>query len=163
MIVALAGGPVQHRLAIGQELSRSLSGVHLELDSLHRLLFPKGILTRSDEQEEFCLDVLLRVAGWHTDRRAERPVLLAYPADQLLNEAALCRLAERLDREVRLVRYAGSASQAVRGRTRPGAAPERAIVVDERRPPAEEATFVLGRLARTASAGPAPAGTAGAR
>lgn len=76
MLVAMAGLPGTGKSTLARALAPRLSGVVLDKDHLRAQVFPPSYVDYSWEQDDFCVELLCRTAGWLLDRDSTTVVLL---------------------------------------------------------------------------------------
>lgn len=76
MIVAMAGLPGTGKSTLAHALAGRLGAVVLDKDRIRAGLFPPSHLQYSREQDDFCLDVMYRTAGWLLRRDPSSVVIL---------------------------------------------------------------------------------------
>ncbi|MGH4024334.1 MAG: AAA family ATPase [Pseudonocardiaceae bacterium] len=76
MIVAMAGLPGVGKSTLAHALAGQLGAVVLDKDRIRAGLFPPPHLQYSREQDDFCIDVMYRTAGWLLRRDPSTTVVL---------------------------------------------------------------------------------------
>ena len=76
MIVALMGLPATGKSTIAQPLAKTLSAVILDKDRARAALFDAGDIEYSREQDDFCMDILYRVAGYLLEHNPTRYIII---------------------------------------------------------------------------------------
>lgn len=76
MIVAMAGLPGVGKSTLARALATRLDAVVLDKDRVRAGLFSPPHLEYSRDQDDFCLDVMYRAAGWLVHRRPGAVVIL---------------------------------------------------------------------------------------
>ncbi len=75
MIVVMTGLPGTGKSAIAEAVCERIGGTVLSKDVVRSALFPKPFVEYSTEQDDFCIDIMLRVAEWLLIRH---PALLVF-------------------------------------------------------------------------------------
>lgn len=95
MIVLMAGLPGSGKTTIARELSVQTDGVVLSKDVIRAALFPPEDIEYSNEQDDFCMKVMLETAAYLLDKNSGRFVFLdgrtfsrRYQIDRVLDRAA---------------------------------------------------------------------------
>jgi predicted kinase len=95
MIVLMAGLPGTGKTTIARELARQAGGVVLSKDAIRAALFPPEDIEYSNEQDDFCMEVMLETAADLLDKNSGRFVFLdgrtfsrRYQIDHVLDRAA---------------------------------------------------------------------------
>ncbi len=101
-IVMMAGLPGTGKSTISRAVAAELSGVVLDKDSIRAALFSEAWIEYSQEQDDFCMEVLLQAAAYLLGRRPTppfifidgRPFAFRYQVDRVAKWAteAGCRL-----------------------------------------------------------------------
>lgn len=76
MIVAMAGLPGVGKSTLAHALAGHLGAVVLDKDRIRAGLFPPPHVQYSREQDDFCIDVMYRTAGWLLRRDPSTVVIL---------------------------------------------------------------------------------------
>ena len=64
MLILMAGLPGTGKSTLSRALAAALGGTVLDKDSIRAALFPPSDVEYSTEQDEFCMRVMLKVAGY---------------------------------------------------------------------------------------------------
>ncbi|HEX2262221.1 MAG TPA: ATP-binding protein [Pseudonocardiaceae bacterium] len=104
MIIAMAGLPGVGKSALAGALATRLHAAVLDKDRIRAGLFPSSHVYYTDDQNDFCIDVMYRTAEWLL-RRDDPPVVIldgcTYTrAGQI---AGLRRMASRLGEPLRVI------------------------------------------------------------
>lgn len=76
MIVMLAGLPGTGKSTLANALAERLHGMILNKDSLRAALFPAPLIEYSTEQDDFCMRIMLQVAGYLLPRNPALTVFI---------------------------------------------------------------------------------------
>ena len=76
MIVAMAGLPGTGKSALARALVPRLAAVLLDKDHIRASLFPPSHVEYTRDQDDFCIDVMYRTAGWLVRRNPATVVIL---------------------------------------------------------------------------------------
>ncbi len=76
MLIAMAGLPGAGKSALGRELAKQLPAVLLDKDAIRAALFPPGEIEYSTPQDDFCLSIMLQVAGYLSAKDPEKRIIL---------------------------------------------------------------------------------------
>jgi predicted kinase len=76
MLILMAGFPGTGKSTIARALSSKLSGTVLDKDEIRAALFEPEDIEYSTEQDEFCMRVMLKVAGYLFKKAPARKVFL---------------------------------------------------------------------------------------
>jgi predicted kinase len=95
-IVVMAGLPGTGKSTISRLLAAELNGMVLNKDSVRAALFPEAWIDYSQSQDDFCVEILLQVAGYLIRRESPpafvfidgRPFAFRYQVDRVVKWAA---------------------------------------------------------------------------
>jgi adenylylsulfate kinase len=76
MLILMAGLPGSGKSTLSRALAADLGGTVLDKDQIRAALFPPGDIEYSTEQDDFCMAILLKVAGYIFRKDATRTVFL---------------------------------------------------------------------------------------
>ena len=76
MLIALAGLPGTGKSRLGRALAAELPGVVLDKDIIRAALFSPGDIAYSTEQDDFCLAIMLHVAGYLRRKDPHKIIIL---------------------------------------------------------------------------------------
>ena len=76
MLILMAGLPGTGKSALSRALAADLGGTVLDKDLIRSALFPASDIEYSTEQDDFCMAVMLKVAGYILRKDASRFVFL---------------------------------------------------------------------------------------
>ena len=76
MLILMAGLPGTGKSTLSRALAGDLGGTVLDKDVVRAALFPAGDIEYSTEQDDFCMAIMLKVAGWMLRKNPERYVFL---------------------------------------------------------------------------------------
>ena len=76
MLILMAGLPGTGKSTLSQALAAKLGGTVINKDELRAALFEPGDIEYSTEQDEFCMRVMLKVAGYLLRKDPARKVFL---------------------------------------------------------------------------------------
>ena len=76
MIIAMTGLPASGKSAIARPLAERLPALILDKDQIRAALFPPSEIEYSTQQDDFCMDILYRVAGYILQRSPDKFVIV---------------------------------------------------------------------------------------
>jgi adenylylsulfate kinase len=76
MLILMAGLPGTGKSTLSRALAAQLNGTVLNKDEIRAALFPLADIEYSTEQDEFCMRVMLKVAGYLFRKDPERRIFL---------------------------------------------------------------------------------------
>jgi len=76
MLIALAGLPGTGKSRLGRALAAELPGIVLDKDLIRAALFSPGDIEYSTEQDDFCLAIMLQVAGYLLRKDPHKLIIL---------------------------------------------------------------------------------------
>jgi predicted kinase len=76
MLIAMAGLPGTGKSALARRLAVALPGIVLNKDTIRAALFPRPYIEYSTEQDDFCVSIMLQVAGYLLRKDPHRYVIL---------------------------------------------------------------------------------------
>ena len=76
MLILMAGLPGSGKSTLSQALAAKLGGTVIDKDQIRAALFPAADIEYSTEQDDFCMAVMLKVAGYLFRKDSERLVFL---------------------------------------------------------------------------------------
>jgi predicted kinase len=76
MIVMMAGLPGTGKSTLARALAERLEGMVLDKDVVRAALFAPGLLEYSAEQDDFCMEIMLKTAGYLLKKHSGLHVLL---------------------------------------------------------------------------------------
>jgi adenylylsulfate kinase len=76
MLILMAGLPGTGKSTLSQALAAKLAATVINKDEIRAALFPPGDIEYSTEQDEFCMRVMLKVAGYLFRKDPARKVFL---------------------------------------------------------------------------------------
>lgn len=76
MLILMAGLPGTGKSTLSRALAEQLGGTVLDKDEIRAALFPASDVEYSTEQDDFCMAVMLKVAGYLFRKDPERYVFL---------------------------------------------------------------------------------------
>jgi len=76
MLILMAGLPGTGKSTLSRALAARLSGTVLDKDQIRAALFPAADIEYSTEQDDFCMSVMLKVAGYIFRKDAARRIFL---------------------------------------------------------------------------------------
>src|SRR5450631_2547628 len=76
MLILMAGLPGSGKSALSRALAAELGGTVLDKDAIRAALFSPADIEYSTEQDDFCMGIMLKVAGYLFRKDASRRVLL---------------------------------------------------------------------------------------
>jgi len=76
MLILMAGLPGTGKSTLGRALGRKLGGTVLDKDQVRASLFSPQDVEYSTEQDDFCMAIMLKVAGWIFRKDCRRRVFL---------------------------------------------------------------------------------------
>jgi predicted kinase len=95
MLIAMAGLPGTGKSSIARVLAAEMGAVILNKDSIRAALFPPTEIAYSTEQDDFCVSIMLQVAGYLFGKNAHKVVILdGRPFAKRYQRAELARFAE---------------------------------------------------------------------
>ena len=76
MLILMAGLPGTGKSTLSQALASEVGGTVLNKDQIRAALFPVADIEYSTEQDDFCMAIMLKVAGWIFRKDPGRKVFL---------------------------------------------------------------------------------------
>jgi predicted kinase len=76
MLILMAGLPGSGKSTLSQALAAELGGTVLDKDQIRAALFPPNDVEYSTEQDDFCMGIMLKVAGYIFRKDASRKIFL---------------------------------------------------------------------------------------
>jgi predicted kinase len=76
MLILMAGLPGTGKSTLSRALAAEVGGTVLGKDQIRAALFPAEEIEYSTEQDDFCMAIMLKVAGWMFRQGPERRVFL---------------------------------------------------------------------------------------
>jgi predicted kinase len=76
MLILMAGLPGSGKSTLSRRLAAELGGTVLDKDEIRGALFTPGDIEYSTEQDDFCMGIMLKVAGYLFRKDASRRVFL---------------------------------------------------------------------------------------
>src|SRR5207248_11401447 len=76
MLILMAGLPGSGKSTLSRALAAELSGTVLDKDQIRAALFPASDIEYSTEQDDFCMGIMLKVAGYIFRKDAARRIFL---------------------------------------------------------------------------------------
>jgi adenylylsulfate kinase len=76
MLILMAGLPGTGKSTLSRALAAKLGGIVLDKDQVRAALFPPAEIEYSTEQDDFCMAVMLKVAGYLFRKDPKRIILL---------------------------------------------------------------------------------------
>jgi len=76
MLILMAGLPGTGKSTLSQSLATEVGGTVLNKDQIRAALFPVADIEYSTEQDDFCMAIMLKVAGWIFRKDPARKVFL---------------------------------------------------------------------------------------
>lgn len=76
MLILMAGLPGSGKSALSRALAAELGGTVLDKDEVRAALFSPGDIEYSTEQDDFCMGIMLKVAGYLFRRDPSRRIFL---------------------------------------------------------------------------------------
>ncbi len=76
MIVAFAGLPGTGKSTLARALARQVPAVILDKDPIRAALFPAGEIEYSTRQDDFCMGIVLQVAGYLLEKDPQKIIFL---------------------------------------------------------------------------------------
>jgi Predicted kinase len=76
MLILMAGLPGSGKSTLSRALAAELGGTVLDKDQIRAALFPPADIEYSTEQDDFCMAIMLKVAGYIFRKDATRMVFL---------------------------------------------------------------------------------------
>jgi adenylylsulfate kinase len=76
MLIAMAGLPGTGKSTLARRLAQALPAIVLDKDAVRAALFPPSEIEYSTPQDDLCVDVMLKVAGYILARDARKHVIL---------------------------------------------------------------------------------------
>ena len=103
MLVVMAGLPGTGKSAVARELSARLGGTVLSKDTIRHALFEQRDVEYTTEQDDFCMDVMLKTATYILGRHPDRILFLdGRTFSRRYQIARVLELAERLQQPWRI-------------------------------------------------------------
>jgi len=104
VLIAMAGLPGTGKSALARRLAAALSGIVLDKDSIRAALFPPAYIEYSTAQDDFCMSIMLRVAGYLLHRHPDLHVILdGRPFARRYQVHALDQAAARLHTPLKII------------------------------------------------------------
>jgi len=76
MLVVMAGLPASGKSTIATQLSARIGAVLLSKDQVRAALFPSEMIEYSSRQDDFCIEIILQVAGYILERDARSIIII---------------------------------------------------------------------------------------
>src|SRR5258708_28704172 len=76
MLILMTGLPGSGKSTLSRALAAALGGTVLDKDQIRAALFPPNDLEYSTEQDDFCMGIMLKVAGYIFRKDASRRIFL---------------------------------------------------------------------------------------
>ena len=76
MLILMAGLPGSGKSTLSRALAAKLDGTVLNKDEIRAALFPPADIEYSTEQDDFCMGIMLKVAGYIFRKEPSRRILL---------------------------------------------------------------------------------------
>lgn len=76
MLVVMAGLPASGKSTIAVQLSARLGAVLLSKDKVRATLFPPELIEYTSSQDDFCIEIILQVAGYILERDPRSIIIL---------------------------------------------------------------------------------------
>lgn len=76
MLILMAGLPGSGKSTLSRALAKALDGTVLDKDEIRPALFPSADIEYSTEQDDFCMAVMLKVAGYIFRKDPARSIFL---------------------------------------------------------------------------------------
>src|SRR6266404_4405069 len=76
MLILMAGLPGTGKSTLSQALAVELGGTVLDKDQIRAVLFPNSDIEYSTEQDDFCMGIMLKVAGYIFRKDPSRLIFL---------------------------------------------------------------------------------------
>lgn len=76
MLILMTGLPGTGKSTLSRALAGELGGTVLDKDSIRAALFPPADVEYSTEQDEFCMRIMLKVAGYLFRKDPARPIFI---------------------------------------------------------------------------------------
>ena len=104
MIIAMAGLPGSGKTTVCQELARRVNGAVLSKDQIRHALFAEQDIEYSDQQDDFCMWVMLETARYLVQKNSGRHVFLdGRTFSRRYQVERVTRFAEELNQPWRIV------------------------------------------------------------
>lgn len=76
MLILMAGLPGSGKSTLSRAMAQELDGTVLDKDEIRAALFPAADIEYSTEQDDFCMAIMLKVAGYIFRNDPVRPIFL---------------------------------------------------------------------------------------
>src|SRR5260370_22928324 len=76
MLILMAGLPGSGKSTLSRALAAKLDGAVLDKDEVRGALFPPADIEYSTEQDDFCMGIMLKVAGYIFRKESSRRIFL---------------------------------------------------------------------------------------
>lgn len=104
MLIALAGLPGTGKSALAQRLARALPAIVLDKDAVRAALFPLQEIEYSTTQDDFCLSIMLQVAGYILHKNPTKYIFLdGRPFSRRYQIATVVTAARELSTELKII------------------------------------------------------------
>ena len=104
MIVALMGLPATGKSTIAQALATTLSAIVLDKDRTRAAVFDASDIEYSREQDDFCMDIVYRVAGYLLARDPARCIIIdGRTFGRAYQREALCTAAQAMNTPLKII------------------------------------------------------------
>lgn len=104
MLIAIAGLPGTGKSALARGLAASLGAAVLDKDPIRAALFAPSDIEHSTSQDDFCIGIILQVAGYLWERDPHRAVILdGRPFSKRYQRVEVARFASNHDVPFRLI------------------------------------------------------------
>lgn len=75
-LIVFAGLPGTGKTTLATLLARQLGAVLLNKDEVRATLFSPELIEYSDRQNDFCMEIIYQLAGYHLQQQPARPVII---------------------------------------------------------------------------------------